>query len=328
MTKKLAAVTSAVLLVAVAVVARRSQVVCEGFLPENTMSIPADGMHAFSGLDEAQFNRVLDRVEQVYTPIVAAKGGKLFVNRLWKDGKVNAYATQNFGTWSINMYGGLARHPAMNEEGMALVACHELGHHIGGAPKLNGWMQWLGLGKWATNEGGADYFATLKCMRLVAPAPTGEVEAAAAASCDASFRDPEGRAHCRSGALAGQAVAKVFQTLMGTAVPQFNTPDKSVVSKMYDGHPQPQCRLDTYYEGALCAKPVGESVADKDPNAGACTRRNGDLVGLRPLCWYKAPKDEPVGPKVAMAPSASPALDASRVSARLASLQASFQDLR
>jgi hypothetical protein len=327
MTKKLAAVTSAVLLAVLAVVARRSYVLCDGFLPENTMSIPADGMHALSGLDEAQFNRVLDRVEQVYTPIIQAKGGKLFVNRLWKDGKVNAYATQNFGTWSINMYGGLARHPAMNEEGLALVACHELGHHIGGAPKLNGWMQWLGLGKWATNEGGADYFATLKCMRLVSPAPTGAVETAAADACDASFRESEGRSRCRSGALAGQAVAKVFQTLMNTPVPQFATPDRAVVAKMYDGHPMPQCRLDTYFQGALCGKPVSEDVALKDPNPGACTRRNGDLVGLRPRCWYKTPADEPAGPAVASAPVIK-AVDVERFSARLQSMQAAFQDLQ
>ena len=46
-------------------------------------------------------------------------------------------------------------------DGMALVACHEMGHHMGGAPKIDGWYG----SSWATNEGGADYYGTLKCAR-------------------------------------------------------------------------------------------------------------------------------------------------------------------
>lgn len=319
-----AALVGLFLLAASAVTAnQRERVLCAGFLPENDMKIPVSLTQAATGVDEASFNAILDRIQTVYGPIVAAKGGKLFINRKWTDATVNASATQLFGNWVLNMYGGLARHPAMTEEGFALVACHELGHHLGGAPKLSGFMTWLGLGRWATNEGGADYFATLKCMRLVKPSSSAEIDATGVAACDSVYADPSSRAACRSGAAAGQSVALVFQSLKKIPQPPaFATPDRSAVSSTFDGHPEPQCRLDTYFQGALCPQPVSESVADRDPNAGACTRRQGFQVGLRPLCWYKPPADEPVGPSVASHVGAG---DVQRIGERLDSLRTALE---
>lgn len=303
---------------------------CRGFLPDNTMRIPVSPFQISSGLDEAGFNRVLDRVQALYGPIVAAHGGHLVINRRWDDPTVNASANRNWvwgNDWTINMYGGLARHPAMTEAGFALVACHELGHHLGGMPKVAGpIMRLLHLGAWAVDEGGADYFATLKCMRQVVPTADGDVDALAAAACDASFPGADGRRACRAGALAGQAVALVFQTLeKSPKAPTFGATDSSVVAATYHGHPHPQCRLDTYFQGALCAKPFSEEVSETDPNPGACTRLQGFGVGLRPLCWYKPPASEPVGPSVAS--RLSPDLGR-RVGERLRTLGAELQGLQ
>ena len=322
MKKKIAAALSGLLLISICLLAHRAAVLCDGFLPENDMRIPFDGLNAQSGLNEAAFNRVLDRVQEIYGPIVASKGGKLAINRLWRDAKVNASATQMFGTWTINMYGGLARHPAITEEGFALVACHELGHHIGGSPKLTKGLARVGLGRWATNEGGADYFATLKCMRLVAPSVKSEIDAAAAKACDAAYADPQGRAACRAGALAGQSVAGMFQSFRNGPPVSFTTPNPSIVRVMFDRHPQPQCRLATYFQGALCPKSVAENVSDRDPDAGTCTRRQGFLIGLRPRCWYKPPAGEPIGPTVA---SVLQPADVDRVMARLETLKTAFE---
>jgi len=47
---------------------------------------------------------------------------------------VNAYASvDKQGQQFIHMFGGLARHPLMTEDAFLLVACHEFGHHYGGA---------------------------------------------------------------------------------------------------------------------------------------------------------------------------------------------------
>ena len=261
---------------------------CAGFLPENTMRIPVGDVHA-AGIPQDMFNRVLDRVERIYAPIVASKGGQLVVDRLWEDPTVNAYASQSGSEFHIAMFGGLARHEAITEDGFALVACHEIGHHIGGFPK-----SW----DWATNEGAADYFATLKCLRNVLTSDP-EADPTARAACAGSFSDPAALKRCRGGSMAGFSVTKLFTDLGQTPPPSFSSPDPSVVDVMDDSHPAAQCRLDTYFQGALCTKALSEELSDADPVPGACTRKQGFQSGLRPRCWYKPPADEPEAPKPA-----------------------------
>ena len=154
----------ATLVVAQATNSHQHNELCHGFIPENDMSIPVG--HVFmngeeTGITEQEFNDSIDRVEAIYAPIIEAKGKKLDMKRLWSNSTVNASAQQFGDTWRVNMYGGLARHPSMTVLGFTAVVCHELGHHLAGAPKygrFNGW---------ASGEGQSDYFATSKCMRKV-----------------------------------------------------------------------------------------------------------------------------------------------------------------
>ena len=258
-----------------------------GFLPENKMSIPVGDVNA-QGIKQDIFNRVLDRIQKIYGPIVASKGGKLVIDRNWEDGTVNAYAMQNGNEWHIAMFGGLARHDAITEDGFALVACHEIGHHIGGFPKKMGW---------ATNEGGADYFATLKCLRLVLNTTPKKVDPVVERACSQRFRLRSERARCEGGAMAGYSVVKLFTDLGGETAVSFKTPDPAVVTETDDSHPASQCRLDTYFQGALCTKPLSDELSNNEPDSGACTRKQGYNVGLRPRCWYKPPAGEPEAPK-------------------------------
>ncbi len=138
-----------------------TQQLCSGFLPENNYRISVNDP-ALGGITEAEFNSVLDEIQQHYTPIIAAKGGRLNVNREWNNSIVNASAKPLWQHLNINMYGGLARHPSINKDAFMLVACHEIGHHIGGAPKI---ASWWGSPDWASNEGASDYFASLRCLR-------------------------------------------------------------------------------------------------------------------------------------------------------------------
>lgn len=261
----------------------RARAVCDGFLPPNNLSIPIGDVNAL-GIDEASFDAVLTRVETIYAPIFAAKGKKLRVNRKWADDTVNAGAMQFNDTWVINMYGGLARHKTVTAEGFALVACHEIGHHIGGYPKTDA--------LWPTNEGGSDYFATLKCLRrtFTGNEDTSKLDPVAVKACRAAHVSASDRKLCEAGALAGKSIAALFQSLRGqTAPPSFSTPDPTIVAKTNDSHPDTQCRLDSYFQGALCSKPLGEEPVDGAPAPGACTAAQGFTAGLRPRCWYKAP---------------------------------------
>ncbi len=264
---------------------------CPGFLPPNDMKIPV-GSPAGKGIGQDQFNQVLDTIQKIYAPIVAQRGGKLVIKRLWDNATVNASAMQSGNSYILNMYGGLARHEAVTMDGFALVVCHELGHHLGGAPKKD--SPYYG-NAWASNEGQSDYYASLKCLRQVFADPAAKAftrasddTAEAALACKAAFKDPDEQGFCIRSAKAGKSVTKLFMTLHNeTTEPRYDTPDPKIVTAMFDSHPATQCRLDTYLQGAICAQPVSAALSEDDPVPGTCTRSGGFKTGFRPLCWYK-----------------------------------------
>ncbi|MCB0365580.1 MAG: hypothetical protein H6624_04105 [Bdellovibrionaceae bacterium] len=252
------------------------------------MNIPVGA--TAGGLTEAEFNDVLDAVQQVYGPIISAKGGNLMIRRLWSDGTVNASAMRSGRNYVVNMYGGLARHQEITKDGFALVACHETGHHIGGTPKAGGWFN-----TWASNEGQSDYFAVLKCLRRVfTPEENLEyvekntIDPFLAGECAQKFPGEEATALCIRTSMAGMSTALLFKDLRKeSADPGFDSPDPNQVNQTDDNHPGTQCRLDTYFQGSLCTADVNDDVHDSDPRQGTCTRTAGFLAGLRPRCWYK-----------------------------------------
>ncbi len=263
----------------------------EGLLPENDLWISTSNK-SINSMSEARFNAVIDKVLKIYEPIVSSLGGTLKVERNWEDGTVNAYAQRKGDTWSVAMFGGLARHSAITEDGFALVVCHELGHHIGGAPKKT---SWFGT-RWASNEGQADYFATLKCLRKVFRAEGNSkqvvakmnVPEAVVSKCAEQFSNKVDQVICQRGSMAGLSTAKLFQALSRqTTAPDFTTPDPKEVSRTDHNHPKTQCRLDTYFQGALCTIDEMVDVDQDDEAVGVCYRASGDTIGVRPLCWFK-----------------------------------------
>jgi hypothetical protein len=262
-----------------------------GIVEENDLWIPAN-IKAVNGMTEDVFNDVLDRVEAIYAPIVKAEGKRLSVQRNWDDGTVNAYAQQRGNTWSIAMFGGLARHETVTPDGFAMVACHELGHHLGGQPRKS---SWFGGTSWASNEGQSDYFGAMKCMRKymevddnIAMMANIEVPEFAVKKCETNFSNAEDIAMCKRSAMAGMSLAGLFRALRNLSEPlRFDTPDSNVVSSTDHSHPEPQCRLDTYFAGAICDKDHYADIDPRDVNKNVCTRTDGYTLETRPLCWYK-----------------------------------------
>lgn len=261
---------------------------CTGFLPPNDLKIPV-GSADDKGIGEAQFNEVMNIVEKIYKPQVAALGKVLELRRLWTDATVNASAQQSGNRYILNMYGGLARHETITMDGMALVACHELGHHLAGAPKVS---------SWASNEGQSDYYANMKCLKQIfSDTATNNFtrlsagDEVAEKGCEAMYTSPQDRAVCYRAAMAGKSVAYLFKALRNeTVIPRFDTPSSVVVTSMMGSHPPTQCRMDTYLAGSLCTQPVSAPLSPTDPTVGTCTRSAGFQAGFRPLCWYKPAK--------------------------------------
>ena len=288
MLKKLALPLAAIALVSLIAAAPSAPKYRESFLPANNLKHRI-GAKDSGGITEAQFNEVMDRTQAIYGPIVAAHGATLQINRLWTDDTVNASAEQNGSTWILNMYGGLARDKTITQDGMALVACHEMGHHLGGAPKYNGM-------DWAADEGEADYFANAKCLhRIFSDAKSASFTrmkvsddaALIAAACAKSYTGSTDKALCIRAATAGQSVTALLGSLGGDAPAHIDTPDQNVVAATNDAHPASQCRLDTYFQGSLCPKDFNVDMSMTDPAVGACVLSQGYTVGMRPFCWYK-----------------------------------------
>lgn len=284
---------SLLLLAATASGIASSKNLCEGFLPPNDLKIPV-GNHSYrgvlnnGGLTEAQFNSVMDRIQSMYGDVVKQRGGNLVINRLWTDATVNSSAEQQGSDWILNMYGGIARHPDVTYEGEALIACHEMGHHLGGAPKISGFG-----GDWASNEGGADYFATLKCLRtFFAPEDNASIIAKATidplakSQCEAQFSAKPDQDICMRISLSGESIAYLFQDLRKEPTrPKLSTPDTSQVSQTFDDHPATQCRMDTYFNGSICNVAATVPNSDTDFKVGTCVQ-GVDSVGYRPRCWF------------------------------------------
>ncbi len=268
-------------------VVKTQKIMCKGFAPENNLNIPVSFKD--SGITEDQWTALFDKYEKIYTPIIASRGGKLILNRKWTDGTVNANAQETGDQWTINMFGGLARYPTMTIDGMALVVCHETGHHLGGAPR---WYN--DPSQWAANEGGADYFATLKCAHhMFADDNNSEivsqmsVEPTIQKNCGAQYTDANEVAICQRVATAGIVLGRLLGNLSGeTLIPGVDTPDTSAVTDtITDGYPSTQCRLDTYASAILCKADLA-TFQDNDYHTGSCTQPNFK-VGLRPTCWFK-----------------------------------------
>jgi hypothetical protein len=223
------------------------------FAPPNAVRLPS---FQVSGIGHQKFEDLLNNFETFWGPKVKALGSELYINHAWNDDTVNSDTGVDGNTWQINSYGGLARFPGMTYDGMVAVTCHELGHHMGGAPLYSFEEHWAGGGP--ATEGSADYWATKECLKAMGWT-------------DARIRG------------AYKVLAGVLAKLEGSPAPSDKTPDKKVVRKTYEAHPAAQCRFDTYKAGLACAK--RGAMSDEDAKVSACYDYPSD-AGARPRCWF------------------------------------------
>ncbi|NRA63839.1 MAG: hypothetical protein HRU19_05115 [Pseudobacteriovorax sp.] len=268
-------------------------------LPPNNLHLQDTVLAA--NMTEEEFNEIITQAEEIYKPVIeGTHGARLRFNRLWTNSTVNASASQSFGAWTVNMYGGLARRPEVTPDGFALVVCHELGHHLAGFPFSS---------RWAANEGQSDYYATLTCARelwrddIERNAEFREtIDEFPKALCDEVWEDIDDQNLCYRSMEGGKSLADLLSALRNQTV-SFETPDTNTVSRTQNSHPQGQCRLDTYMAGALCkaewdidvipGKDLGSrrNSAQAEEAAGeySCLQQIAELEeGVRPLCWFKS----------------------------------------
>lgn len=248
-----------------------------------------------SEIKKERFSFFLKWVEGVYRPLFSQKFNKvLTIEGQWEETEVNAHATRDLEDNPIvEVPGGLARHPLLTEDGFLLIICHELGHFLGGAPKmLRGESKKVG---WSSAEGQADYFAANKCFKTLLvhqqweqneQVPPGlftlQDEKEVAELCSDSA--------CKRMLFASLSVAKMFAAVKWESVtPSLTSPTTREVEETSFFHPSAQCRLDTFVAGWFCPKSPGDEFDDLDPTRGACLDEGNATESpfKRPSCWFR-----------------------------------------
>ena len=232
-----------------------------------------------TGISKDQFENVLKEFTGIYSPIVSQYGYKLVMNDKWEAATINSDTFVSGNSWIIDAYGGLARYMSMTPAGYMLVLCHEIGHHLGGYPRVSGW---------ASNEGQSDYYSAMKCFSRTSYSRSFKTRINSVGSECQLQHNGSAINVCINTANAGYVLANVLRDLANSPNSvSFDTPDRTQVEVTDDSHPNAQCRLDTYFAGSTCGVSKDVPFSSNDPKPGACSKENGDSVGVRPLCWYK-----------------------------------------
>ena len=245
---------------------------------------------------EDRFNELIDEVVTAFQRTVAAHGGTLVKEADWDSKFVNATAYIRGDVWKILVWGGLFRVEGMTDDSFQLAICHEAGHIMGGFPFYNGGIN-------ATSEGQSDYFAAHVCARLLWEENATENEAIFATAppsvqqrCRNAWPTSESAHLCARIAVAGE---KLMAVLTPNSPVLLTNPDSQVAAiTLFSGYPTTQCRVDTYFRGALCNV---EWDFLSIPGFGALDRNSTDVelqahrvscsqgqipAGARPECWY------------------------------------------
>lgn len=177
---------------------------------------PAPKMQSHQKMAAPRFlevNHTLEKFQENAEAHLPHPKPELVVLSKWDDPRVNALASRSGNTWEIHVYGGLLQHPDLTDDEVLLILCHELGHHLGGAPlaSRNGW---------ASCEGQADYWSAKNCGQLLgSPYQT------------------------------ALRLTQMYAHNMMQPSPDLSTPDTTKVERTFYGYPSAQCRLDTLIAG-------------------------------------------------------------------------------
>ncbi len=234
------------------------------------------------GLSKSEYKDVLAKIRNTYRSEILKKGGVLKLTGYWKSTTLNAFAMRFGPLWTVTIHGGIPKHPQMTKDILALIVCHEVGHHLGGAPKSTVMFK-----RWNSYEGQADYWATAKCLPKLWHKDNNQ-ELMAKTKLPEVILD-----ECRDDYLCQRVMHTALKTsefiagLKDLPAPKIETPDTNIVETTDPWHPKAQCRLDTYVQGVRCDQHFSAPVSDEDPAAGFCTREQGSDYGTRPQCWYR-----------------------------------------
>lgn len=199
-----------------------------------------------------QVLEIVHSIKNHFAPIVSGHKATLVINTYFDDLTVNLFAEQVSFTWFIHLHGGYLELEGMGPDELTLSLCHELGHHLAGYPYKS---------SWSCAEGQADYFATHVCTSQLWKNSEQlnsqfrqKIDSHSKQECDGLYDTDSLRDLCYRQAVASLNLANIMAKFSGTPPidPAFKTPFP--VEEILLGHPDAQCRFETFLSGALCNK--------------------------------------------------------------------------
>ncbi|MGE3609699.1 MAG: hypothetical protein AB7I27_08965 [Bacteriovoracaceae bacterium] len=245
-----------------------------------------------------EYEEIVERVNKVYKPIFAKNSYKL---KFWSSFNEDSAADirERHRMWLspgdagfdgkqalVSIRGTLTALDHMTKDAGMIIACHEIGHLIGGAP-MNPVNEFIG---WTSREGQADYYVTTKCLRKLwqddQPVALNKDELLSESlwnKCLTVYADKKEQYVCQRSLNAIAALSKT--TYYSNSIFDFDHLSSLEVEKTVDKYPDDQCRMEIMIAGAFCNK--SGRLSRLDPTQGTCAEENGDTVGVRPRCFYK-----------------------------------------
>ena len=244
-------------------------------------------------LNEKQFEIILQQLEEIFSPLSQEMGKELLIISHWDIEWTLALADygEEKNIYSLLVFGGLARHPLMNEAAFVLAICHELGHFFGGAPYYQSSPKLSSL----SAEGQADYFATTFCTKAYyhhnpPSTPPPHLSRAAKVLCQQNTSSHDSEKICQYNVHAAQTLGQALSLISQKnpmdkfpeeSVPQLSTSSTEWVPKTLTSYPSLQCRFDTWMAGALCNREI-KNLSLGNLEEVHCS----DPIGKRPACWF------------------------------------------
>lgn len=204
------------------------------------------GSENVSSVTEEQYRNLVNEFQVKYImPVFRLTGKPLLIPDEWENPYFAGYAIDRGAYMQVSLWGGTARAPGASLVALAGILCHEVGHILGGAPH-----QTIPGAEWSSTEGQSDFYAGRDCLPqflekhpelVVTPEPE-------------ALELCEGHLLCARTATAGLELVRFFQRFDPESVAQLSvrTPAPAVDTMLLNVYPSPQCRLDSYVQGALC----------------------------------------------------------------------------
>jgi hypothetical protein len=194
---------------------------------------------------ELEFENLIENIVLEFSPDFRSVGWTLSSTSDWSNDQENAtYDFISSNEVAIKIYGGLARATNMTLDGLALVACHEIGHFYGFITNTGNPAIWGA-------EGEADYFSISNCLHRVLRHVSSRSDFLLPSSVTDHCSDQGGDAErCLRACRAAFSVSTWRSRILAQGTVSFLTPDPTIVNETTFELTSAQCGLDTFYLAA------------------------------------------------------------------------------